>query len=722
MTEAIRTKDKYYILARTTPAGIESRVLKRGRTFALFDRHGDMRPFGFEDHGIYHDGTRFLSRLVFRLEDESPLLLNSAVKEENDFLLVHLTNPDIKTKDGALILKGTLYIKRSIFLLDGEYHERIRFGNFGEKPLAFSFTMGFDADYADIFEVRGAERKKRGTLLETDSTDKNIVLGYLGLDSIVRRTHIFFSHSITAKNDNEVSFKVQLEPKQEIDYTCTVICGTDECAQVQAPDYNSAFTALRQETRDLRKDECNITTSNEGFNTWLNRSWADLYMMISHTGSGLYPHAGIPWFSAIFGRDGIITAFEMLAINPDVAHGVLSYLAKNQAGETSQEQDAEPGKILHETRTGEMANLKEIPFWLYYGSVDSTPLFIILAGYYFERTGNIKFMEELWPAIELALNWINNYGDSDGDMFIEYSRHTSRGLLNQGWKDSGDAVFHSDGVIAGAPIALCEVQAYVYEAKMKASQIAFALGNKKAYSALKKEAKSLREKFIKIFWLSDLGMYALALDGEKKPCAVRSSNAGQCLFGGIATASHAKEIVHNLTGEDFFSGWGIRTIARSEPRYNPLSYHNGSVWPHDNALIAYGMARYGYKEEVIKILTGLFDASGFMQLRRLPELFCGFQRYPGEGPTLYPVACNPQAWASGSVFLLLGSCIGMSIRADQNKVYFNNPHLPVFLNEVHIKNLKVGSAVLDISLLRNANDAAVTVVRKHGDAEVIVTK
>ena len=721
MEEIIQIQDKFYILASSSPANEETRVLKNGDTFALFDRHGDMRPLGFEDHGMYHEGTRFLSRFVFRLEGKNPLLLNSAVKEDNDFLLVHVTNPDIKKSSGEFILKGTLYLRRSIFLLSGSCHQRIQMINFGTVPHEFSFSFLFDADYSDIFEIRGMKRERRGSRLPHDCQGRDVELAYRGLDGVARRTSLRFSHEPMLCKPSEAHFSVKLAPHEEATYTVAAHCSYNDNI-VSFRGFDQAYDQFKLEDRILHEQQCGIVTSNESFNSWMNRSRADIYMMLTHTSQGLYPYAGIPWYSTVFGRDGIITALETLWVNPEIARGVLNYLATHQAGEVIPEQDAEPGKILHEQRKGEMAALKEIPFGNYYGTIDATPLFVILAGYYYERTGDKAFIEYLWPAIEQAAFWMDRYGDRDGDGFVEYERSSGKGLANQGWKDSEDSVFHKDGTFAPAPIALCEVQGYVYEAKRKAGMLAYALGRKKKAVTLCREADALKEHFLSAFWCDDIGMYAIALDGSKNPCRVRSSNAGHTLFTGIASKEHAASIVRAYQGEDFFCGWGIRTIAAGEARYNPLSYHNGSVWPHDNALIAFGMARYGHKDAAMKVLTGLFDASGFMSLRRLPELFCGFKRHSNEGPTLYPVACDPQAWAAGSPFLLLQSCLGLSIQAQENKVYFHNPKLPYFLKEVTLKNLRVGASVLDVTLITHDNDVGVNIKQKEGDVEVIITK
>jgi glycogen debranching enzyme len=713
-------EDLYPILASSPPADLHTRVLKQGETFAVFDRFGDIKPVGMQEEGIYHEGTRYLSCLILCLGADRPLLLSSVVKRDEAVLIVDLTNPAIPV-DKGVIPHGTIHLFRSKFLWQGCCYEKLRLRNYGLSRVKLAFSFQFRADFADIFEVRGTRRARKGEFLEPIVKGDSVLLAYRGLDGVMRRTQLRFSPPPGKLTDCEAHFELALQPQEEATFVVTADFQSDHSENVLL-SYEQAASLAAARAAEARAQTCDIYTSNEQFNDWLNRSLSDLHLMITDTPEGPYPYAGVPWFSTAFGRDGIVTALECLWMNPSIARGVLTFLASTQATEVIPEQDAEPGKILHETRRGEMAALGEIPFRRYYGSVDATPLFVVLAGAYYERTGDRALLENIWPHVEKALHWIDVYGDADGDGFVEYARRSPSGLVQQGWKDSHDSVFHADGSLAEGPIALCEVQGYVYAAKRAAADLACVLGFPERAAVLRSQAETLRQRFEQAFWCEELSTYALALDGKKRPCRVRTSNAGQCLLSGIVSPERAQRVAATLMRQESFSEWGIRTVASSEARYNPMSYHNGSVWPHDNALIAFGLARYRRSEDVLRILTGLFDASIFVELHRMPELFCGFPRRPGEGPTLYPVACAPQAWAAAAVFLLLQSCLGMHIDGVRRRISFHYPVMPRFLKKVRLGNLRVGDATVDLCLRRRRTDVGLNILRRQGDVEIVVVR
>ena len=674
----------FYIPA-TGPATRPRRALKHDNTFAVLDSHGDIGASAGGTDGLFNCDTRFLSHFELLLNGMQPLLLGSNLRDDNTLLTVDLTNPDMYFDDHLVLPKDTLHVVRTIFLWRDTFYQRLAIQNHGDRAVDLRLTMLFDSDFADLFEVRGLRRERRGTITREAVRPATTVLSYEGLDAKLRQTVLHFDPTPSELTATTVSYRLNIAPKEFTPVCCSIGCGAPE-----PPKPIPLLRGLRAIHRNLRAMSHNaatVETSNDLFNEVLCRSMSDLYMLMTKTPQGPYPYAGIPWYSTTFGRDGLITALQMLWLDPRIAQGVLRRLAALQATTDDPASDAQPGKILHEMREGEMAALREVPFGLYYGTVDATPLFVMLAGLYAERTGDDATIVELWPAIEAALAWIDGPGDPDGDGFIEYYRATEEGLANQGWKDSQDAIFHADGHLAEGPIALAEVQGYVYSAKLLAARCAKRLGRMQDAHRLKAEADLLAERFDAAFWCPDLGTYALALDGKKQPCRVRSSNAGQVLFTGIARPERALEVGDGLLRPNFFSGWGIRTIANTEARYNPMSYHNGSIWPHDNALIALGLARYGLKRSVERVFKGLFDAATYMEMRRLPELFCGFQRGRGRGPTLYPVACSPQAWASATPFTLIEASLGLQFDPAANEIRLHNPSLPSFLDEVVLRNL-----------------------------------
>jgi glycogen debranching enzyme len=722
MEDVIQVQDQFYILATASRAGERTAVLQHGDTFAVFDLFGDIGTFGAGEQGLYHEGTRYLSRFRLRLNGRRPLLLSARVKEDNELFGADLTNPDIRLDDPATVIpRDILHVFRARLLWDGTWHERIRLWNYGRTTLRMALSFDLEADFADIFEVRGTRRERRGTRREPMSAGREMRFGYLGLDGEERWTSIEWSDRPTAASGASVRFDYDLQPQQPVSLSLAIRCERERrlvAPRGFEPAMQDAAAALEQ----ARAGYAVIETSSERFNYWIRRSAADLRMLTARTPHGDYPYAGVPWFSTPFGRDGLITALQTLWVNPGIARGVLNYLAATQADEINAAQDSEPGKILHETRTSEMARLGEVPFGRYYGSIDATPLFIIAAGAYFERTADRGFLTAIWPHVDRALQWIDRYGDRDGDGFIEYARRSATGLVQQGWKDSQDSVFHADGTLADAPIALCEVQAYVYDARVRAAAMAEALADPDRAARLRHQAEELRVAFESHFWDEAHGTYALALDGAKRPCCVRTSNAGQCLFGGIASAERARRVATGLVGPDQFSGWGIRTVSATEARYNPMSYHNGSVWPHDNGMIAAGFSRYGFDDLVAAPFTGLFEAGETMDAHRLPELFCGFHRRPGEGPTLYPVACSPQAWASGVVFHLIQACVRLRVDADRRVLSIERAVLPPFLTFMRILGIELPFGQIDLLFERRPLDVNVTVLRQQGEFEVSVLK
>lgn len=702
----------FYIPARTT-ATRPRRSLKHGDTFVVLDSHGDigLAPDGVD--GVFHRDTRYVSMLELLMNGMQPLLLGSSLRDDDAMLRVDLTNPDIYYENRLSLPKDTVHINRAIFIWRDTVYQRLGVSNHGEEPIRIHLSWAFAADFADLFEVRGMRRAHRGTTrIEAESHD--VQFRYVGLDQVARNTVLTFDPKPDYLTNVVATYPLELAPGARKSLFLNVQCSPAS----QPKPFLRALQAASRDAKAMDGTATSVQTSNDLFNEVLRRSANDIRILTTETPQGPYPYAGIPWYSTTFGRDGLITALQMLWCDPSIARGVLRRLAAFQAQKEDPANDAEAGKILHEMRNGEMAALREVPFGLYYGSVDSTPLFVMLAGLYVQRTDDVETLRDLWPNIVAALQWIDGPGDSDGDGFVEYHRASEQGLVNQGWKDSQDAVFHSDGRLAEGPIALVEVQGYVYAAKRLAARCAGLLGHHDLASDLEKQAEQLAARFEEAFWSPQIENYALALDGDKRRCEVRTSNAGQVLFTGIARPDRAEIVARQLLRPSFFTGWGIRTVARGEARYNPMSYHNGSVWPHDNALIARGFARYGLKDAVDRLFRGLFDVASYMEFRRLPELFCGFHRVRSQAPTLYPVACTPQAWSCVTPFALIEASLGLEFDPAENVIRLCNPHFPEFLDEVVLSNLRLGRTSLDLSVHRYGKDISLRVIRNDGRIQV----
>jgi glycogen debranching enzyme len=655
---------------------------------------------------------------VLRLGGHRPLLLGSSAKRDNGRLAFDLTNTDLG-RGARRLPHSSLHLSRTKVLYDGTCHERLVVRSFVRRKVQLSLTIRYQADFADLFEVRGVRRAAHGRQLRPIVTRQGVVLRYTGLDGVMRRTRLSFSVAPDRISGDEASFKLEVPGRRAVTLDVAINCETGDARRASAPAFETVAERSSAHLAAVLGASTRLGSSHALFNEWLDRSAADLAMLASRTPQGLYPYAGVPWFSTVFGRDGIITALQTLWIAPQLAQGVLSYLAANQADRPDPVADAQPGKILHEVRHGEMAALGEVPFSRYYGSHDATPLFVMLAAAYVRQTDDSEAAARLWPHVVRALKWMKVHGDPDGDGFLEYARSNERGLLQQGWKDSHDSIFHADGSLAEGPIATCEIQAYAYAAETGAAELAERLGDAKRAGELRSAAEELRQRFDAAFWDEEHGTYALALDGDKRPCRVRSSNAGHALMTGIALPERADRVVATLMSDASFSGWGVRTVTAGEARYNPISYHNGSIWPHDNAVLALGMARYGHPEAAAAILDSLFEASRHFELARLPELFCGFTRQPDGEPTRYPVACSPQAWAAGSVFMLLQAALGLEIDAAAREVRFRHSHLPELLQTVYVHGLRVGNASLDLAIDRQPVGVGVRVLRRKGEVEVV---
>ena len=713
--------DAFYIPATVSLQERQTRTLKSGDTFGVFDASGNILGGPGSSDGVYFRDTRHLCKLGLLLNGQRPMLLSSTLRDDNAELTCDLANPDLYDAGKLILEHDMLHVRRSRFLWEGACYERLSIRNFDETPTRIRLELLFEADFTDLFESRGMHRPRRGEQQAPVLEPDRVTLSYLGLDNQRRSTRLRFDPKPAYLDGDRASFELDVPAGGRRLIFLEIAC--DSAGDGSSPR-RSFLRSLFDARRRLRAESSQaaaVATSNEVFNEAMRRSVCDLYMLVTNKDTGPYPYAGVPWFSAAFGRDALITAMQTLWLDPRITAGVLNYLAVNQATAIDKAADAEPGKILHEVRHGEMAMLGEVPFRRYYGSVDSTPLFVMLAGAYLERTGDLATAARLWLNIEAALHWIEHWGDPDGDGFVEYSRQTGEGLANQGWKDSYDSISHADGSLATGPIALAEVQGYAYAARRAAAVIARALGHAAAAAALDAAADRLQTAFEAAFWCEDLGTYALALDGAKRPCKVHASNAGHLLLAGIVSRERGRQVATQLMSSQMYTGWGIRTLGVNAARYNPISYHNGSVWPHDNSLIALGMARYGCKAEVARLFGGMFDACKTIDLRRLPELFCGFPRRRAEALTHYPVACSPQAWAATALPAMLQACLGLSFDPAQCTVRFDRPVLPPSLTEVTVMNLELNDARISVRFSRMGDEVAMNVLSRTGTIHATLT-
>jgi glycogen debranching enzyme len=710
----------FHIQASPDAAAIPKLVLKQDEAFVVTDRHGDLPAYFEGELGFYFEGTRHLRWFELRLNGERPLILDAQIAADNDQIMISLTNADIRRRGGSDLPRNTIHLDRRVALAGPHLLQSVTVSSFHDGPAELTLELIFNADFRDVFEVRGMQRPERGRLLGAERDDGVVRLGYRGLDGVLRTTVLRFDPSPTMIAASRAVYRLVVEPHapQRID----IAASANAADTGPAPRLAGVVRRLRSSGGRLRSSVARITTDSDAFNALVARSLADLDMLMTETPQGRIPYAGVPWYVAPFGRDSLITALQLLPYHPETAASTLRFLAGRQGRVIDPFLDEEPGKIMHEYRRGEMANRREIPFIPYYGTIDATPLFVIVLAEYVRSTNDVALARALWPAARAAVAWMQEYGDADHDGYLEYATHSHLGLANQGWKDSGDSVMHADGTLAQPPIALVEVQGYAYAAYLAAAAVGRLLGDDADAEEWTRRATALREAFNRDFWLEHEGFYALALDGDKRPCEVVASNAGHALWSGIVDERRAATVAKRLLADDVFSGWGLRTLSARERRYNPMSYHNGSVWPHDNALATAGLRRYRLADHAITIASALFDAGRCFEHFRIPELFCGFPRRPDQGPISYPVACAPQAWAAGAPLQLLTALLGMHADAVERRLTFDSPVLPSWLRFVEITDLPVGDTRLDVAITRGREVASVELLGRRGDVELIVRR
>ncbi len=701
------------VLDETTPREPHRQfALKHEDCFVVADAHGDIRGTG---DGFFRNDTRVLSQLRLLVEGQVPSLLGASLSQDNILFIANLTNRS--AHGSAEAPQGSIHIERTRFLWQDRLYERIRLANYSGRDQRLNLGLDFDADFRDMFEVRGTPRRRRGRNLDVDIFEGTVTYGYEGLDGLLRKSVISFSLPPDVLTAGRVEFSVSVAARQRKAVYFEV---GGEAAEPSRERFRAAAARARYAMRSKRRHGATVHSSGRVFNDWLIRARADIALLTTELETGPYPYAGIPWFSTAFGRDGVISALQMLWLNPGLALGVLSFLSRYQATETSLFSDSEPGKIMHETRKGEMAVLRELPFGRYYGGVDTTPLYVYLAATYADRTGDLEFVERIWPSLSAAAGWMEDVGSRDPDGFVTYKRGAATGLSNQGWKDSWDSIFHADGRIPPGPIALVEVQGYVFAAYRSLAVLAEHIGKVEEAAHWYELAENMRAAVESRFWVDELGIYALAIDGNGEKCAVKASNAGHLLYVGLPSPARASLVAEHLLGPRFHSGWGVRTLADDEVPFNPMSYHNGSIWPHDTAICAAGLARYGKRSSVVALMSGMFEAAVHFQMR-LPELFCGFARSPGEAPIAYPVACLPQAWSAGSTFMLMQACLGLRIDGWTGEIHIERPRLPIGIDNLTIRHIAVGNVRVDLHFQRVGDRVVCYLDERHeGMAPLVV--
>ena len=718
-------------------------TLKDDDLFLLTDTLGNIGGCVTDDRsasmGLFCNDTRFLSRLELQIDGRSPILLSSTA-DKGFVLSVLCTNPNIEDR----IKAESIGIKREL-VLNGGLFEELEIANYSTSAVSFELSLSFDADFKDLFEIRGYGRDRRGQLLrllpkdteapkaleditEADSlfshsqTPVELILAYQGLDNSLMESRIHFVHRQPDHLKGYTAlWQLKLESHEtlKLGYRLEMLNNSRAISAVSSPiTLAQAKAAELMEEQTWRQQVTQIRSDKSTFNQIIERAEQDIYLLRQSFGKGKALSAGVPWFSTLFGRDSIIAASQTLMLDPQIARETLNILAQYQGKTHDEWRDEQPGKILHEIRFGEMARCQEIPHTPYYGTVDATPLWIMLYAEYFAWTADHETLDNLWPNALAAMDWIDRSCQETG--YLSYFRKSRRGLDNQGWKDSGDCIVNRRGQLAHGPISLCEVQAYVYSAKVRLAQVARMKKRIDLADRWEDEARDLKGRFNRDFWMEDQDYCALALDGDGKPVDSITSNPGHCLNLGIFTSEKAYSVAERLRAPDMFNGWGIRTLSSLSPAYNPMGYHIGSVWPHDNALTAIGLRSLGLIDQALELSQGLLDMTKRQPYQRPPELFCGYERADGNDPVQYPVACTPQAWATGSIFQLMQMMVNLVPDAPGNYLRIIDPALPESINYLSLQNLRVGPTLLDLEFERSGSSTACRVSKKRGNLRVVI--
>ncbi|WP_424356806.1 glycogen debranching N-terminal domain-containing protein [Methanocella sp. MCL-LM] len=711
--------DPYKRHTQSTNITNELVIRQDNLTFVTLD-NGEIPIGGNYGYGLYFKDCRFLSGYLLKIMGMSPTPILSNDERGYQSLVV-MTNPEFLDCKGDTIDKETILISRNT-VIPGCILETLTVENYNPVNVTLDILMEFDADFTDIFTIRGITGPAGGTILPVGYSGGEMRLSCAGKDGHLRETIISFEPAPRIVNGKSCTFQLSLRPHETRAIKVQIFVSDTAPGQ---PGLKEPVDVGQQMNKILRSYiaavECcnNIPTSNNIFNSIMERSLADLTMMRMSQYGHTYHSAGVPWYDALFGRDSLISALQLLPYGTEPARSTLLLNAKYQGRKYDDWTEEEPGKILHELRVGEMANLNLIPQRPYYGTVDATPLFLILLAEYIDWTGDTGMLKRLESNVDAALRWIADCGDIGGRGFTSYAVKSDLGIYNQGWKDSFDSVSRSDGTLAKKPIALAEVQGYVYMAKKRLSPLFKLIDRHDDANRLNREADDLKERFNREFWMGDRTYFAQALDAEGI-CDVISSNPAQCLWTGILDSGYVKPFVARLFESDMFTEWGIRTLSSSEKRYNPLGYHNGTIWPHDNSIIAMGLRKYGFVNELSVVFTGMYEAARMFTNYRLPECFGGFPRSKYSLPVKYPVACSPQAWASGAIPQMLTACLGLVPDALHNRLTLNKPHLPSWLNKVQFNNIRVGDTLISLDFRRIEDKTMVNVARKEGDLNVLI--